>query len=127
MNTVEQRYLRTIRSRVCQQCPDFLPDGMCGLAGRVCPIERNLHEIVLLVHYVHDDSIQAYLDELRRMVCASCPSEDANGRCELRQQRACPLDRYFVLVVEAIEEVHEQIRLDAPEPAAARPPAPARR
>ena len=48
MHTVEQRYLTTIRKRVCHHCESLMPDGVCGLTDRVCTIEENLQEVVLM-------------------------------------------------------------------------------
>ncbi len=113
MNSIEQRYLTAIRRRVCHYCRDLMADGVCGLADRVCPIERSLHEIVQMVHYVHDQPIGPYLDDLRRMVCSACERQDLAGRCVLRLKGGCALDRYFVRVIEAVDDVHEELRAEA--------------
>ncbi len=113
MNRIEQRYLQAIQTRVCRNCTDLLADGTCGLHDRVCPVERNLREIVQIVHHISSESIQPYLDELRRVVCTNCENEDEAGHCSLRDDAGCALDRYFVMVIEAIEDVHEDIRTES--------------
>ena len=113
MNGVEQRYLRALRSRVCLHCQDLIDGRLCGLSERACPVERNLREILQIVHHYQADTIQPYLNELRRIICSACDEQAADGRCPLRDQANCALDRYFALVLETIEDVHEEIRAEA--------------
>ena len=113
MNGIEQRYLRAIRSRVCRNCPDLMPDQACGLSDRICPIERNLHDILQIVSHIEHDWMQASLATLRRQICANCEHEDLLGRCLLRSVAGCALDRYFVVVIDAIEDVRDAIRVEA--------------
>jgi len=113
MSDLEQRYLKAVRQRVCHHCSDLMTDGICGLADRVCPIELNLREMIQIVHYVHDEAIEPYLRNLRKVVCAACGTRDLADHCRLKDQRDCALDRFFVLVVEAINDVHEDLREEA--------------
>lgn len=110
MNNIQERYLKAIQARVCRNCVDLLSDGTCGLHERVCPVERNLREIVQIVHHVSSESIQPYIDELRRVVCNNCENEDLEGHCPLRDSAGCALDRYFIMVIEAIEDVHAELK-----------------
>ncbi|MCG3179199.1 MAG: hypothetical protein BIFFINMI_01532 [Phycisphaerae bacterium] len=113
MNSIEQRYLRAIQARVCRNCVDLMADGTCGVHDRVCPVERNLKQILQVVNRVKSDSVEPYLLLLRREVCANCEHEDMAGECTLRNEAGCALDRYFVLIIDAIEEVRSQIRAEA--------------
>jgi len=109
MNAIEQRYMKAIRAKVCRSCGDLLADQSCGLADRVCPIERNLLEIVQIAHFARGEARAPYIHELRSTVCAACESSDAKGNCPIRDARKCPLDRYFGVVFEAIADVQEEI------------------
>lgn len=105
-----QTYLDAIRSRVCSVCIDGIFDGKnqfvrCGLPKeRTCPIEVYLPQIIDVVESIESPRMEDYVDILRLNVCAICEhSED--GKCDLRLQADCALDRYFMLVAGAIEEV----------------------
>jgi hypothetical protein len=43
---------------------------------------------------------------LRKNVCSECRHQSSDGTCSLRRSLDCGLDRYFPLVIEAIEEVN---------------------
>jgi hypothetical protein len=109
MTDIELRYMKAIRAKVCRTCSDLLPDQACGLADRVCPIERNLLEIVQIAHFARGESRSPYVHELRSTVCAACENSDAKGNCPVRDAGKCPLDRYFSVVFEAIEDVQEEL------------------
>ncbi|MDZ7363290.1 MAG: hypothetical protein ONB46_21610 [candidate division KSB1 bacterium] len=108
-----QAYLDAIRDRVCPVCLDAVMVGnkfvRCGLpAGRKCPVEIYLPQIVDVVESVDSWLMEDYVNVLREKVCASC--ENSEGEvCVLRLQADCPLDRYFMLVAESIKEVDAQI------------------
>lgn len=110
-----QEYLDAIRSRVCTVCMDAVMHGdrfvRCGLpAGRKCPVEVYLPKVIDVVESVDSWLFEDYINLLRERVCAVCKNGEGDF-CALRLQADCPLDRYFMLVAEAIEEV--QMRLNA--------------
>jgi hypothetical protein len=100
-----ERYRRAIRKRVCEHCIDLAEDGRCTLTGdSQCGVELYLEKIVDVIHSVHSPNLQDYVDALRKQVCAFCKNQNPDGTCRLRSEVDCGLDRYFALVVEAIEE-----------------------
>lgn len=109
-NSVRGLSFATIRRKVCSVCIDGLFDAKgrfisCGLgAGRICPLERYLPEVIEAVESIDSPRIADYIDVLREKVCTQCEQSE-NGICELRLRADCALDRYFVLVAEAIDEV----------------------
>lgn len=50
-----------------------------------------------------------YVTVLRDRVCAHCENSEGNF-CALRLQADCPLDRYFMLIAEAIKEVDTRLK-----------------
>jgi hypothetical protein len=98
-------YHDAIMRRVCSVCLDQRADGTCGLANRTCAIEEHLPLILNAVLSVRSDRMDDYVDAIKTHVCAQCGTEDACGRCRLRDRGECALDTYLYLVVEAIEEV----------------------
>lgn len=100
-----ERYRTAIRRKVCQHCIDLGADGKCTLTNeRQCGVEIYLDKIVDVVHSVHSQNLQDYVDLLRKKVCANCKNQRPDGTCQIRNEIECGLDRYFALVVEAIEE-----------------------
>lgn len=106
----QERYLEAIRRRVCSVCIDGIFDGKgqfmhCGLpAGRTCPIETYLPNVIEIVETIESPKIEDYLAVLHEKVCPHC-EQTSDGICELRLRADCALDRYFILVAGAIEEV----------------------
>ena len=104
-----QEYLDAIRSRVCTVCLDAVMHGnqfvRCGIPkGRTCPVEVFLPQVIDVVESVDSWLLDDYVKMLREKVCAICKhSED--DVCALRLQADCALDRYFMLVADAIREV----------------------
>jgi hypothetical protein len=108
-----QDYLDAIRRRVCSVCIDAVySDGhqfvRCGLPkSRTCPVELYLPQVIEVVESVDSPLIEDYVTVLRDKVCAVC-EQSQEGVCALRLKADCALDRYFMLVAEAIEEVQVQ-------------------
>lgn len=104
-----QAYLDAVRNNVCPVCLDAVMAGnqfvRCGLpAGRKCPVEIYLPQVVEVVESVDSWLMDDYVEALREKVCALC--ENSTGEfCALRLQADCALDRYFMLVADAIKEV----------------------
>ena len=58
---------------------------------------------------VQSDMIDDYIATIREAVCNSCPNQDGSGFCHVREEVRCTLDRYLMLIVDAVEEVREPI------------------
>lgn len=105
-----QQYLDAIRTRVCSVCIDGIFDGKnqfvrCGLPKhQTCPVEIYLPQVIDVVESIDSPRMEDYIDILRQKVCADCEQTE-DGVCDLRLQADCALDRYFMLVAGAIEEV----------------------
>ncbi len=105
-----QKYLEAIRSKVCDVCIDGVFDAeghfvKCGLpSDRTCPVEFYLPELVDVIESVESPLMDDYVEVLRERICSHC-QENEEGICALRIKAECPLDTYFMLVAEAIEEV----------------------
>jgi hypothetical protein len=104
---LEQAYWDAIRRRVCGVCLDQNDDGSCGVPGRSCAIETHLPRLVDAILSVDSNRMDDYVDVLRAEICARCPEQDAQGKCNLRVRGNCALDTYLYLVVDAIQEVRE--------------------
>ena len=105
---LHSQYLEAIRQRVCAVCLERTAENTCGMPdGAVCPIEPYVDKIVRTVHDVSSDKMADYVAALRKNVCALCPNSQGDGNCPFRQGIQCSLDRYFALVVDAIEDVDE--------------------
>ena len=106
----QARYEEAVRKRVCSKCIDFGQDGVChGRDFQGCAIFRYLPQLVAIAHETHERSIGPYLRAVREKVCMQCRNPDPDGHCELRDTVNCGLDRYLPLVLEAIEEVDQEV------------------
>jgi hypothetical protein len=111
-----QPYLDAVRSNVCTVCLDAVMHGAqfvrCGLPkGRTCPVEVFLPQVVDVVEAVDSWLLDDYAKVLREKVCAICKHSDGDF-CALRLQADCPLDRYFMLVAEAIQQVNTRLNAE---------------
>jgi hypothetical protein len=98
-------YLAAIKDKVCKHCIDADSDGNCRLASdKVCTIEANYDRIVRAVLSTHSDRYDDYIVALRSHVCENCNYGQPDD-CDDRQEVECPLDRYYPLVIDAIEVV----------------------
>ncbi len=99
-------YWEAVRAKVCTHCVDADGKGNCRLSGvDQCALKEHFPLIVQVVKNVHSESLDEYVSALRDIVCAQCEHQHPDGRCAFRQGLDCGLDRYFPLVVQAIEEV----------------------
>ena len=99
-------YRKSIYEKVCKHCIDLGKDGKCTLTDEMkCGVEMYLPEIVKVVQSVKSPYISDYIKKLRDLVCTHCANQNADGTCNFRLAADCGLDRYFLLIVEAIEEV----------------------
>jgi hypothetical protein len=104
MTQLRERIENRLRDQICSVCFAKQADGTCGLpADFHCPLFQHLDEAIEVVAIIKDDKIDPYLDRLRQLVCSQCRM-DAAGHCSPRDHLDCPLDMYFLLVVEIIDE-----------------------
>ena len=96
---------KIIRDQVCHVCSDRTVDGACGLEdpGR-CALFRMFPQVARAVQSTHSDDIRDYIQAIRDQVCTVCEEQAADGSCETRENVACALDAYLLLIVDAIEE-----------------------
>jgi hypothetical protein len=94
-----------IREQVCRVCSDRKIDGTCGLEepGR-CALFRMFPQVARAVQSTHSDDIRDYVQAIRDQVCTVCEEQAPDGSCETRENVACALDAYLLLIVDAIEE-----------------------
>ena len=98
-------YWQAVRGNVCAKCIDSDPQGNCRLTAEdECGLKLHFPKIVETILSVKSDTLDAYIEALRQNVCASCIHQSADGKCMYRTSVDCGLDRYFPIVVEAIEE-----------------------
>ena len=108
-------YLEAIRERVCAVCLDGVFDAQekflyCGLPkGRTCHIKLYLPEVLEVLSAIDSPRMDDYVALLQEKVCRHC-QQAPDGTCALRLKAECPLDTYFMLVAEAIEEVRSRKR-----------------
>jgi len=98
-----------IRDQICRVCSDRNEDGTCGLPdpGR-CALFRMFPQVARAIQSIHSDDIRDYVQAIRDQVCSVCEAQDADGSCETRENVACALDAYLLLIVDAIEEATER-------------------
>ena len=90
------RYKEAILKRVCEHCVDLGADGHCTLKGEnACGVELCLDKIIDVVHSVHSNKLQDYVDELRKHVCFECKNQMPDGNCSMRAAANCGIDRFF--------------------------------
>ena len=114
------RYKEAMREAICPMCVRFAEDienatlcfhensGECGLF-------KNLGKVTEVVSSVQSDSIEPYMEALRRDVCEQCTHQDANLVCSVRDSDEptptwCVLDAYINLIVGVTEQVQEAYR-----------------
>ena len=101
-----QKYINAIRDHVCTVCVDSTDEGNCTLNEKeLCAVQYYLPQILEVVHSQETDDMQVYYNLLKDKVCADCKTRDENGKCYLREDANCSLDRYFSLIVETIQKV----------------------
>ena len=97
--------MEAIRKKVCGVCLNRVSSGLCEITKEdTCAIERFLPEIIETATSVNSDKIDDYVSALRASVCRAC-RPNGEIECSVRDSEECILDRYFVLIIEAVEEV----------------------
>jgi hypothetical protein len=110
----QEDYWRALQARICAKCLDGDGRGECRISpDRSCAMKMYFPQILEVVNSVYSHSIEPYEGELRTKVCFHCKNQTSDGRCSLREDVECSLDRYFPLIVEVIEETQMRERLVA--------------
>jgi hypothetical protein len=105
METLEA-YWQAVQYKVCVNCIDSDGHGTCRLRGEEeCGLKTYFPQIIGAILSVVNTRIEPYVDALRKKVCSFCRHQTHDGRCSFRARLDCGLDRYFPLIVEAVEEV----------------------
>lgn len=110
-----EQYLEAILERVCPKCVDGDGKGNCRISNNAeCAVKRFHSEIVEVVRSMYSNSMAPYEAALRNKVCGACIHQSSDGRCAVRNEVDCSLDRYFPLIVETIEKLEVKHRLTSP-------------
>lgn len=105
-------YEEAIRKHVCEHCIDFEENGSCRSKDpEGCAIFRYLPQLVQIALELHERKIDPYVEAVRARLCSQCKNSKGSEHCELRDNVDCGLNRYLPLVLDAIEEVNQKIRL----------------
>jgi len=111
MKPDEQFYRELIEERICSHCIDAGEGGMCHISIRQeCAVQRFIPGIIEAIESVESPAMEPYENMLRRIVCESCAHQSSNGKCIVRDELDCALDRYFPLIVQVIEEARGRAR-----------------
>ena len=111
-----ERYWLAVRAGICSKCTDGDIWGVCHLDQAVqCPVPAFLLSVAELVRQGGVKTMQGYETDIRAIVCSRCQQQWGNGRCGMREEVDCPLERYFPQVIEAIERVHHRQQVHARE------------
>jgi hypothetical protein len=94
-----------VRATVCRVCTDRNNDGSCGLEDPgSCALFRLFPQVARAIQTTHSDDIRDYVKAIREQVCSICEQQASDGSCETRDNVACALDAYLLLIVDAIED-----------------------
>ncbi|MBI3587451.1 MAG: hypothetical protein HY088_10010 [Ignavibacteriales bacterium] len=103
-------YWEAVQKRICAKCIDGSGNGNCRLSGyEGCGLTLHFPKVVETILSVNSDKLESYIQALRLNVCSSCKHQSPDGTCLLRDNLDCGLDRYFPMVIEAIEEVRPRV------------------
>jgi hypothetical protein len=94
-----------VRATVCRVCTDRNNDGSCGLEDPgSCALFRLFPQVARAIRTTQSDDIRDYVKAIREQVCSICEQQASDGTCETRDNVACALDAYLLLIVDAIED-----------------------
>ena len=111
-----EAYRKAILERLASVCVDRTETSECRHdPGLECAVRVHMNKIVSAVQGVHADRIDEYVDSIRELVCSSCQFVNSDGTCDVRRRVDCCLDRYLVLVVEAVEETARRLTAETPQ------------
>ncbi len=109
------QYWQVIQEKICPRCLDGDGHGECRLpVGEECALKSFLPQIVITIANAKSDSIEGYVNLLRRNVCILCEHQNADMSCKRRNDLECAIDRYYPLVLQIVETVRAQMESAAP-------------
>jgi len=94
------QYLEIIKAKLSPQHDDRRLSHEAALEL----IEANYHRIAEAIVNTNSDRYEDYVASLRENVCENCSLGQTND-CDERNSKDCPLDRYYPMIVDAIEEI----------------------
>ena len=95
---------------VCRICVDNARGGCHLMESDRCALKTYFAEVTAAIDSVHDDKLAPYVIALRERVCSVCKHLMPQGRCAVRDNVDCALDRYYPLVIESIEQARRTPR-----------------
>ena len=99
-------YWQAVQQKICSKCVDGDGVGNCRLSEREeCALKTHFPQIIQTVFSIQSDSVEPYVTALRQSVCATCIHQSHDGKCQVRTDVNCGLDRYYPMIIQAIEEV----------------------
>ena len=104
-----EKYWHAVQNTVCKVCIDSDPygNGICRVSEMsMCGVKEYFPKIANIILSIKSDKMDDYILALRENICKECRETPA-GVCELRNSVECALDRYFPLIVQAIESVNK--------------------
>ena len=105
------KYWQALQEKICVKCVDGDGKGNCRLpAGDDCALKSFLPQLVMTIANVKSDSIETYVNSLRRNVCILCTHQAADMNCSKREDLECALDRYYPFIVEIVETVRAKMQ-----------------
>ena len=111
---LEQQYWEAVQQKVCTKCIDGDGAGNCRLSEcDFCGLKGHFPLVIKAINSINSNGLQEYVNELRIDVCSQCTKQSDDGKCSLRGHLDCGLDRYYPLIIEAIEEVNTHIKAAA--------------
>lgn len=101
-----ESYRTAITHTVCSVCQKPDENGVCSIGDRErCTIDLYLPKIVEVISSTQSGRYEDYVVALRDVICGQCAfGNDEN--CGNRGTDVCILDRYFPLIIEAVEKVN---------------------
>jgi len=108
-------YRKVLDREVCSKCRKSGYENSCQVGARgICPLNLHLKNIVeAVLSTPRSGRASDYLPKIRQLVCSQCENQDEHGACSSREQAACGLDSFIVLVIQAIENAHDSLELSA--------------
>ncbi len=105
-----EKYWEAVRFDVCTKCIDGDGHGNCRLSGeKDCGLKLHFQNMVETILSVQSEELEAYVQALRNNVCSICRHQSHDGTCMLRRHADCGLDRYFPMIVQAVERVRFEL------------------
>jgi hypothetical protein len=106
-----EAYRQALKERVCSICQKSGYAGSCAIGENgVCPFDLHLPRLLeAVLSTPRSPRIADYVPRIRELVCSHCFNQEVGGVCASRDLCHCSLDSLLVLVVTAIEEVHDRL------------------